>query len=126
MKRRILIVDDEEMLLSTIRDYFEMMGFWVDCAREREEAEALLLHTRYDLMILDLGLTGVHGREGFEVIRLIQERCPQSPVVLMTGNISPGIEAECRRLGADHFFRKPVPLPSLLQIANDGSDKQVH
>ncbi|HEY5648441.1 MAG TPA: response regulator, partial [Nitrospiria bacterium] len=108
-----------------IRDYLDLMGFRVDCAGEREEAEALILHTRYDLMILDLGLTGVHGREGFEVIRLIKERSPQCPIVLMTANVTPGLELESRRLGADHFLQKPAPLSVILRVANTLLEKAV-
>ena len=42
MKPKILVVDDEELILSAIREYFLPLRYDVDCARELEEAEALL------------------------------------------------------------------------------------
>ena len=62
---RILVVDDEEPILFAIRDYFEPLGWQVDCAQELEEAEALLSHIRYTLLIADLRLSGSTATRGW-------------------------------------------------------------
>ncbi|HEY3491926.1 MAG TPA: response regulator, partial [Solirubrobacterales bacterium] len=94
MKPRLLVVDDEESILSAIRDYFEPLGYEVDCARELEEAEALLSHIRYTLLIADLRLTGVQGNEGLELIRFARERSPWTRTIVLTGYGSTEIEME--------------------------------
>jgi DNA-binding response OmpR family regulator len=116
MTKRILIVDDERTILFAIRSYFNRFGYEVDCARELEEAEALLAHRRYDIVIADLRLTGSSGREGLDVIRFLRERSPQSPIVLLTAYGSPEIELEAAELGANAFLQKPKPLSELADI----------
>ena len=118
MKPRILIVDDEESILSAVRDYFETQArFDVDCARELEEAEALLSHLHYDLLIADLRLTGAHSSEGLELIRFARERSPWTRVVLLTSYGSPELGSEAMSRGVDRFLQKPMPLADLAQVA---------
>ena len=120
MKPRILIVDDEESILSAVRDYFETQArFDVDCARELEEAEALLSHVHYDLLIADLRLTGAHSSEGLELIRFARERSPWTRVVLLTSYGSPELESEAMSRGVDAFLQKPMPLSDLARLATD-------
>ena len=113
---RLLVIDDEEPILFAFKEYFSAFGYAVDCAREVEEAEALLAHVRYEVVIADLRLTGVQGTEGLSIVRYAQERCPWARVIVLTAYGSPEIENEAYRLGADGFLHKPVPLPDVAQI----------
>jgi DNA-binding response OmpR family regulator len=63
-RERILIVDDEELIVLAMRRYFEGLGYVVDSAYELEEAQAMLANVPYDLVIADLRLTGIGGVEG--------------------------------------------------------------
>lgn len=117
MMPRLLVVDDEESILLAIRDYFEPLGYEVDCARELEEAEALLSHIRYTLLIADLRLTGVQGNEGLELIRFARERSPWTRTIVLTGYGSTEIETEAIGRGVDAFLQKPQPLAALAAIA---------
>jgi DNA-binding response OmpR family regulator len=111
-----LVVDDEEPILFALQEYFTSYGFHVDCARELEEAEALLSTVVYALVIADLRLTGIYGVEGLQLIGFVRERCPGTRVILLTAYGSPEIEREARRLGVDAFIYKPKPLPELAQV----------
>ena len=53
---RLLIVDDEDAILFAMTEYFSARLFAVDCARDREEAEALLAVRAYAVIITDLRL----------------------------------------------------------------------
>jgi DNA-binding response OmpR family regulator len=119
MSRRILAVDDEEPILAALREFFEEEGYAVDCAQELEEAEALLSHVHYDLLIADLRLTGIHGSEGLELVRFARERSPWTRIVVLTGFGSVEIEMEAVGRGVDVFLQKPQPLASLAAIAAD-------
>ena len=118
MRPRILIVDDEEPILLALREYFVPLQYDVDCARELEEAEALLSHVHYALLIADLRLTGSHGNEGLELIRFVRERSPWTRIVVLTGYGSAEIESEAVGRGVDAFLQKPMPLADLAEIAS--------
>jgi DNA-binding response OmpR family regulator len=113
---RILIIDDEEPILFAMREYFEVLGYRVDCAQEAEEAEALLAHVRYDAVIADLRLTGIYRTEGLGIIASVRERCPWARTVLLTAYGSSEIEDEARRLGVDSFLHKPKPLTEVAEV----------
>lgn len=114
---RILVVDDEEAIRDATREYLTALGYVVDAAQEREEAEAMLATGEYSLVIADMRLTGVHGREGLELVGYLRERCPWARIVVLTAYGSPDLEAEARRRGADAFIQKPVPLAELARLA---------
>src|SRR5260370_35578356 len=67
--KHILLLDDEEAILLPTAKYFRGLGCTVDMAREPEEAEALISHRRYDLVILDPRATRFGGAEGPRVLR---------------------------------------------------------
>jgi DNA-binding NtrC family response regulator len=115
---RLLIVDDEVAILSATRTYLASLGYRADCAREREEAEALLATSRYDLVLLDMRMTGAHGREGLELLSYIQERCPWTRPVVVTAYGSAELEREARRRGAVAFLEKPVPMAEVARVAS--------
>lgn len=108
--QRLLIVDDEEAPLFAMAHYFTQLGFQVDCAREVEEAEALLAHTCYDAVIADLRLSELHGSEGLEIVRFTRARCRSTRAILLTAYGSPTVKRAAQRAGVDHFFQKPTPL----------------
>jgi DNA-binding response OmpR family regulator len=113
---RLLIVDDEAAIRFALSDYFRECGWEVDTAAEKEEAEALLAHTEYAVVIADLRLTGIYGIEGLDIIQWSRHLRPETRVVILTGNGTPEIEAEARRRGADAFLHKPLPLPELERV----------
>lgn len=116
VSKRILIVDDEESILFAVKRYFTRMGFGVDCARELEEAEALVAHTAYNLVIADLSLSDSGSAEGLEIIRFVRRHCPAARVILLTAYGSPSVEKEALKRGADVFLHKPKPLAELATI----------
>lgn len=113
---RVLIVDDEQDVLNAAREYLGAYGLLVDTASEREEAEALLSQRDYDVVVVDMRLTGIHGREGLELLRFVRQHRPNACVIVMTAHWSVDLEWEARRRGADAFMEKPVPLAELLGI----------
>ena len=92
-------MDDKEAILFALSQYFSMRGFEVDCAREKEEALALLNQKRYAAVIADLRLSGSESIEGLEVADAVRERCSSTAMILLTAYGSPRIEAEARARG---------------------------
>lgn len=113
----ILVVDDEQSILFALEDYFSAHGCTVDCARELEEAQALLSNIRYDLVLCDLRLSGLHSAEGLDLVTFIRERCPTTKVVVLTAYGSPEIQAEAYRRGVNAFLSKSTPFAKVADVA---------
>src|ERR1051325_693687 len=116
-KDRILLVDDEELIVLTMRKYFEGLGYRVDAAHELEEAQALLANRQYDLVICDLRLTGIGGVEGLQIVADIHQRCANTRVVLLSAFGTPEIERESYNRGADAFLHKPKSMMEIASVA---------
>jgi DNA-binding response OmpR family regulator len=116
MTNRILVLDDEEPLLLTLKKHFSSFAFKVDTADREELARVLLEKHRYSVVILDLGLTRLDRTLGLDLIGLIRKRSPKTGIIVYTGNRSPEVERLAMQLGADSFLTKPVPLSKLERI----------
>lgn len=115
--RRILIVDDEDLIVMAMRKYFEGLGFLVDGAFELEEAQALLANYHYDLVIADLRLTGIGGVEGLQIVSDVHQRCANTRVLLLSAYGTPEIERESYNRGADAFLHKPKAMMEIAHVA---------
>jgi len=116
MGHRLLIVDDEEAIVLTMKEYFETYGHEVDCARGRDEAESFLRGGSYALMIADLRLHPVREAEGLDLLALVRKEFPRTRVVLFTGYATPETVTEARRLGADALLQKPQALADVARV----------
>lgn len=117
--KQLLIIDNEETILFALKRYFGKLRWRVDAASELEEAEALVAHTRYDLVIADLSLTAGGSTEGLEILRFLQAKSPATCAIVLTGFGTPTVEREARRRGARAVLAKPQPLPRLARLADE-------
>ena len=86
-----------------------MRGGWsVDCATEREEAQALLVNGRYDALIADLRLTPISPSEGLDVIAFARAANPATRVIAYSGGSTPDVDRAAHDLGVSAVVRKPV------------------
>ena len=109
----MLVVEDEPTALAALRKYFSNQGYTVDYAREIEEAEAMVVTSRYDIVIADLRLSFQFLAEGLELLRFVKQRSRETKVVILTAHGSPDIQRSARVLGAGAFLQKPTPLPEI-------------
>ena len=108
--QRILIVDDEDVIVFAMRDYFTVRGYQVDAARDVAEAVTCLNTSVYAAVIADLCLTEMPSAEGLDVAAHARRSAPGTPVILFTAYGSPEIEAEAQRHGVFAVLKKPQPL----------------
>jgi DNA-binding NtrC family response regulator len=112
---KILIVDDEENVLGMLKKALKMDDeIEIITAQTIEDAEYAITNMFFDLVISDIKLTGVLGREGLELLPYITEKSPKTQVIIMTGYGSPEIEAEAYARGAYYYFEKPIDLGILI------------
>ena len=108
---RILVVDDEPAILSTLRDILVPFGHEVSTAEdglvglERAKAE------HFDLVLSDINMEGM---DGFDVIHRVKAMKPNLPVVLMTGAASVEYTIRALRMGASNLFMKPLSIRDLI------------
>jgi len=114
---RILIVDDEDLIVGAMRRYFQGLGYTVDSAYELEEAQALLGNYQYDLVIADLRLTGIGGVEGLQIVADVHQKFARTRVILLSAFGTPEIERESYNRGADAFLHKPKAMMEIAQVA---------
>jgi two-component system, NtrC family, response regulator AtoC len=111
MKKRILVVEDEEKLRRVIELQLASTGFDVDKAATAEEG--LKIADRADLILTDLRLPGM---DGVQFLSLIRRQNAQVPVVMMTAYGSVETAVESMKAGATDFLLKPFSLDHLMQV----------
>jgi CheY-like chemotaxis protein len=114
MSERILIIEYEPLLADALSVFLSGQGYEVHCAAEREQAEALLGHHVYALVITDLALSSL-GLSGVEVLDTISDRATRPKVIVYSGHVDPELESQ---LGphVDVFLQKPQPLEELARV----------
>ena len=120
---RILVVDDDPMVCTTIEACLVRQGFEVAIADGGEQGIRALENAGFDVMLIDIFMPHMRG---FESVRLFHERAPNVPLIAMSGyafagvNIpSPDFLRMTLELGANVCLRKPFTPAALLAAVNE-------
>ncbi|MDX1763610.1 MAG: response regulator, partial [bacterium] len=113
-KPRVLVVDDEESIRFTFKNFFKKANYTVSTASDFDEALAQLGHGDFDLIFADILLP---GKTGIELLQEAKQRGVSAPVIMVTG--APNVESAAKavRLGAFDYISKPVDKERLLRVA---------
>ena len=103
MSRKVLVVDDEKLIVKGIRFSLEQDGMDVDCAYDGEEALEMAKEKKYDIILLDLMLPKM---DGFEVCQQIRE-FSNVPIVMLTAKGEDMDKILGLEYGADDYITKP-------------------
>lgn len=110
---RVLIVDDEEELVSALVERLNLRGFSARGVTTGTEALEFLENEACDVVLLDVKMPGLGG---LEVIRRIKDMKPNLEVVLLTGHGSVKSVEDGMALGAFDYLMKPVKIDNLVRI----------
>jgi DNA-binding response OmpR family regulator len=108
---RILIIDDEPRILNFIARELEAQGYEVGTASDPAEGLSMATEGGFDLVILDLLMPGLHGRD---VLQRIMGRNPGQAVIVLSALADPGSKVMCLELGAEDYLAKPFSFEELL------------
>jgi len=109
-RRRVLIVDDDEAVLGTLTDYFEMLGlFSVETARNGYEAGWKTVSFRPHLLMLDYNLGDITGEEVAKRVRN-DPALKNTKILVMSGFLTDEHAGRLLDQGVDEFLRKPFSL----------------
>ena len=103
MAQRVLVVDDEKLIVKGIRFSLEQEGMEVDCAYDGEEAVQKAKENEYDIILLDVMLPKL---DGFEVCQQIRE-FSSVPVIMLTAKGADMDKILGLEYGADDYITKP-------------------
>lgn len=106
MKKRILAVDDEPMVLTVIRKRLEFAGFEVITAEDGMEGLRLARTEQPDLIVLDLILPGINGYQICGMLKRDQN-LKRIPILMLSARSQEHDVSEGLRLGADAYMTKP-------------------
>jgi CheY-like chemotaxis protein len=101
----VLVVDDEVVVLTVLREALRRGGYRVTTAASAEEAIDLIRMRRFDLVLTDKNLPGASG---LEVLRVARTLDPPPAVVLITGYSSYDSAVEALDIGAHDYIEKPI------------------
>ncbi len=107
---RLLVIEDEPDLLSSLAGVLREEGYAVDEAEDGESGLRKALWTDYDAVILDVMLPGING---FQVLERLRVR-KKTPVLLLTARDQSSDRVRGLDSGADDYLPKPYDLPELL------------
>lgn len=107
---KILVVEDEEKLLQSIKEGLVLSGYLVDTSSDGEEASFMTFTNDYDLIILDINLP---GKNGFEILKEIRERDSEVNIIMLTALSDIDDRVRGLDLGANDYIVKPFHFDEL-------------
>jgi len=116
VKQRLLVVDDEAAVRSSLCGILEDEGYRVDAAATGEECLERVQPTLYDLILLDVWLPGL---DGIEVLQRLQQTPFAGSVVVISGHGNIELAVRAVRLGAFDFIEKPMTLEKTLVVVKN-------
>ncbi len=121
LPKRILVVDDEDTILNTIKKYLTLKGYSVDTSATGKEAIRMCRDSFYNLAILDIKLPDI---DGTALLSELDEACPRMVKIMLTGYPEQESAIAAVNRGADAYLVKPIALEGLLRVIREKLKKQ--
>lgn len=108
---RVLVVEDDVTMAETIRDGLALQCFTVDLRHDGAAGLSAASGDAYDVIVLDIMLPRIDGRE---VCRQLRERNVRTPILMLSATSPEDVTGDMLALGADDFLGKPFSFPVLV------------
>ncbi|HOA73448.1 MAG TPA: sigma-54 dependent transcriptional regulator [Phycisphaerae bacterium] len=103
--QRILIVDDDRIIVESLIEFLRLEGYEADGAHSYAEAMTALEQRSYAVVISDINMPTTNG---FELLRVVKQRYPETVVVIITGYGTIESAVEAIKMGAYDYLTKPI------------------
>ena len=120
MKKKILVVDDEDFQRDLLNKLLTKSGYTVSEAESPEVALALMKKEEFPIIITDLIMLDM---DGVEFCQRIRERNSQSVIIALTGYADLYDLEKLKRVGFDNYLTKPIKLDRIHPVVEDGFEK---
>ena len=121
MSARILVVDDEEIVIRSCLRVLEGNGYEIDVAHDGHEALRKVESNTYDVMILDIMMPNLGG---MEVLRRVKETHPDIDVIMITGLSQIETAVQAMKLGAFDYISKPFEPDELKLVVQRARERR--
>ena len=111
MAKKILVIEDEEIIRITLCDRLESEGYLVEQASEGDEGLRKATHAHFDLILLDLMMP---KKNGFDVCRDIRMAGVVAPILVLTARSQTIDKVLALKIGADDYVTKPFDAMELM------------
>ncbi|MCM8826762.1 MAG: response regulator [Candidatus Omnitrophica bacterium] len=118
MGENILVVDDDKLLLQTIKNLLEKEKYSVTAVDNSNKALELIKQNFYPLIILDVRMPDMDGMELLKRIRDIQENSHTSTIIVITGYADENVPIKAIKYGASDYIMKPFDITEFLYSVN--------
>ena len=108
---RILLLEDDQILCDSLKEFFELEGYQVDVAHRGPEVFDLTFKQKYDLYILDVNVPEVNG---FDVLSALKEAGDETPAIYITALTDINSISKGFAIGAEDYIKKPFDPEELL------------
>ena len=110
---KILVVDDEPIVLECCQRILEDQGHTVCLVRSADGALGAMKTDPFEVLLVDIKMP---VRDGIDLVHEIKERWPRTAVIIMTGYSTPETIRKSKSVKADRFIAKPFTPDELLEI----------
>lgn len=121
MKGKVLIVDDEANVRSSLKGVLSDEGFHVETAESGEECLDFVDKKYFDLVLLDVWLPGI---DGLDTLKAVKAKVPGVSVVMISGHGSIETAVQATKLGAFDFIEKPLSLEKIVLVIQHALDQK--
>ena len=121
IKNSVLIIDDEEDILSSCKAVLEDEDYDVETAKNYDEAIKIFESKKIDLVFLDVWLPNV---DGLDILSNIKEKYPDTTVIMMSGHAGVETAVRATKMGAYDFLEKPISISKLLSSCDEVLNKK--
>ncbi|MGQ9509886.1 MAG: response regulator [Thermodesulfobacteriota bacterium] len=122
MAERMLIIDDEEIVLRSCRKIFEAEGFEVTTTANPQEGLNLVAERSFDVVYVDWMMPGFNG---MDVVEEIYKRSPKSAIVMISGYPPVGRTTEAMKRGAMDYIAKPFRPEEIIEVVKKAVRRKV-
>lgn len=122
MARRMLIIDDETLVLESCRKVFEAEAYDVVCTTSPKEGLRLASDTKFDVILCDWKMPGF---DGMDVVEELDRRTPESAMVMISGYPAVERATEAMKRGAMDYVSKPFKPEEIIDVVNRAQKRKI-
>lgn len=121
-KAHVLIIEDNEDIMNMLKAMLQMKGYCVTTNLNFFEIESSIKELAPDVILMDMLLSGVDGREICKLIKAHHDELAKIPVIMISAH--PNARKECLEAGADYFLEKPFDMEAFFKLIETALHKE--
>ena len=112
----VLVAEDDHINRFVVTRFLVDLGCRVECVENGEKAVQATVNGKYDLLLMDLHMPQMDGRQATQAIRKLTTPAAKIPIIALTANVISGEREACLAAGMDDFVMKPLQSERLREV----------